>query len=41
MEPPWKAEMDRLAVELLSEDCKVATYSQTLNITYYDSLNPK
>ncbi|MBS5913804.1 MAG: hypothetical protein KID09_24810 [Paenibacillus macerans] len=41
MEPPWKAEMERLAVQLLSQDYKVATYGQTLNTTYYDSLNPK
>jgi 5-methylcytosine-specific restriction enzyme B len=41
MEQFWKSKLDHLAMELVGQDYRIATYGQTLITTYHDSLNPK
>lgn len=42
MDQLWKAELGQFAAERLpGEECRIATYGQTLTTTYHDALNPK
>ncbi|WP_339282793.1 hypothetical protein [Paenibacillus sp. FSL R5-0486] len=41
MDQVWRSELDQLAMRLIGEDYRIATYGQTLITTYHDSINPK